>query len=102
MVKSPRPAAIGAVDVPRGRMFHMPGTGSQRYSSSLIPSRRGRRWLLQCQSSCWASWLVQSICCVVSMPGTLAADADRYRPDLRDDGDVPDTAERLLRLLSLL
>jgi predicted DNA-binding transcriptional regulator YafY len=36
------------------------------------------------------------------MPGTLAADADSYRPDLRDDGDVPDTAQRLLRLLSLL
>jgi hypothetical protein len=61
MVNSPVPAAIGAAEVPRGRTFHAPGTGSQRYSSSVSPSSRGRSCARQCQSSCSASDEVQSI-----------------------------------------
>src|SRR4051794_41439265 len=61
MVKSPPPTAIGAVLVPRGRTFQQPATGSHRYSSSVSPSSRGRSWPRQCQSSCSASWPVQSI-----------------------------------------
>jgi hypothetical protein len=60
MVKSPAPAATGAVPVPRGRTFHAPGTGSQRYSSSVSPSSRGRSCPRQCKSSCSASWKFQS------------------------------------------
>ncbi len=60
-VNSPAPTAIGAVPVPRGRTFHAPGTGSQRYSASVIPSSRGRSCSRQCQSSCSASWKFQSI-----------------------------------------
>jgi hypothetical protein len=55
MVHAPEPADIGAADVPRGRMLQQPRTGSQRYSSSVRPSSRGRRFLFQCQSSCSAS-----------------------------------------------
>jgi uncharacterized protein YndB with AHSA1/START domain len=65
------PAAIGAVDSPRGRTLHMPGTGSQRYSSSARPSRRGRRCVRQCQSSCQSSWLFHS------MPMPLTLDGER-------------------------
>ena len=32
------------VPLPRGRTFQAPGTGSQRYSSSVRPSSRGRSW----------------------------------------------------------
>ena len=41
-VKSPEPSAIGAVLSPARRMLQQPGTGSQKYSSSVSPSRRGR------------------------------------------------------------
>jgi len=61
MVNSPAPTEIGALLVLRGRTFHAPGTGSHQYSSSVSPSRRGRSWTRQCQSSCSASWLFQSI-----------------------------------------
>src|SRR5690242_11562438 len=44
-----------AVEVPRGRMLQQPRTGSQKYSSSVRPSSRGRRCSRQCQSSCSAS-----------------------------------------------
>ena len=60
MVNSPAPTATGAVPVPRGRTFHAPGTGSHRYSSSVIPFSRGRSCSRQCQSSCSASWKFQS------------------------------------------
>jgi hypothetical protein len=60
-VSRPLPPATGAADVPRGRMLHMPGTGSQKYSSSVSPSSRGPSWFCQCQSSCSASSRVQSI-----------------------------------------
>src|SRR4051812_44211875 len=55
IVHSPEPADIGAADVPRGRMLQQPRTGSQKYSSSVRPSSRGRRFLLQYQSNCSAS-----------------------------------------------
>jgi hypothetical protein len=42
MVNSPAPTEMGAEPVPRGRTFHAPGAGSQRYSASVIPSSRGR------------------------------------------------------------
>ena len=45
----------------RGRTFQQPGTGSQKYSSSVSPSSRGRRCSRQCQSSCSASSSVQSM-----------------------------------------
>jgi hypothetical protein len=60
IVKSPLPTAIGAVLVPRGRTLQQPVTGSQRYSSSVSPSSRGRSWPRQCHSSCSTSWAVQS------------------------------------------
>ncbi len=42
MMNSPLPTVIGAELVPRGRTFHAPATGSQRYSASVSPSSRGR------------------------------------------------------------
>lgn len=38
-----------------------PGAGSQKYSSSVSPSKHGRNCWRQCQSSWSRSWLVQSI-----------------------------------------
>ena len=43
-VKSPEPSASGAVPSPRERTLQQPGTGSQRNSSSVSPSSRGRSW----------------------------------------------------------
>ncbi len=42
MVNSPEPTCIGAADVPRGRTLHESGAGSQKYSSSVSESMRGR------------------------------------------------------------
>ena len=42
MVIAPEPAAMGAVDVPRGRTFQQSGTGSQKYSASVSPTSLGR------------------------------------------------------------
>ena len=55
MVNAPLPACTGAVDVPRGRTFQAPGTGSQKYSSSVSPSSRGRSCPRQCHSNCSTS-----------------------------------------------
>ena len=77
MVNSPAPTSIGAVPVPRGRTFHAPGTGSQRYSSSVSPFSRGRSCSRQCQSSCWASWKLQS---TSLMRPTLRSNQDRTGP----------------------
>ena len=52
MVISPPPACMGAVPVPRGRTLQQSGTGSQKYSSSLSPSSRGRSWVSQWKDSC--------------------------------------------------
>ncbi len=43
IVNAPLPACTGATDVPRGRTFHEPGAGSQKYSSSVSPRSFGRR-----------------------------------------------------------
>jgi hypothetical protein len=77
MANSPAPTWTGAVPVPRGRTFHAPGAGSQRYSASVIPSSRGRSCSRQCQSSCSASWKFQS---TSVMPTTLGSNADRSGP----------------------
>ena len=42
MVIAPAPACTGAAPSPRGRTLQQPGTGSQKYSSSVSPSRRSR------------------------------------------------------------
>ena len=70
MMKSPEPAAISATPWPRGRTLHIPGTGSQKYSSSPSPSHRGRRWFSQCQLSCLSSSSVQfmSTSCQILSP----------------------------------
>src|SRR5262245_53117469 len=97
ITKSPGPCDCSGLLSARGRTLHMPGTGSQRYSASVIPSNRGRRWSRQCQSSCSKSCLFQSI--VI---------ASRYGP-MRTESFLDswltcpmDTASRLLKLLSLL
>ncbi len=60
----------------RGRTFHAGCAGSQRYSSSDRPAKRGRSCLLQCHSSCSDSCSVQSIVSVV-MARTVAPATDR-------------------------
>jgi hypothetical protein len=55
IVHSPEPSDIGAADVPRGRTLQQPRTGSPKYSSSVRPSSRGRKFLRQYQSSYSAS-----------------------------------------------
>ena len=54
IVKSPLPAWTGALEVPRGRTLQVSGTGSQKYSSSVSPSSRGRSWCCQWKSS-WST-----------------------------------------------
>ena len=54
-VHFPEPAEIGAADVLCGRILQQPRTGSQKYSSSVRPSSRGRRFFRQYQSNCSAS-----------------------------------------------
>ena len=44
----------------RGRTFHAGCAGSQKYSSSVRPSKRGRSCPFQCHSSCSDSCAVQS------------------------------------------
>jgi L-2-hydroxyglutarate oxidase LhgO len=72
---------IGAADVPRGRMLQQPRTGSQKYSSSVRPSSRGRKFLLQYQSN-WSasrSLLVISAHYIQRRPG-CAPRGRRRRP----------------------
>ena len=60
--------------------FQAPGTGSQRYSSSVRPSSRGRSWPVQwCSSWSSRSWF-QSRSVVVVMATTLPPLADRIGP----------------------
>ena len=58
-----------------GRRLQQPGTGSHRYSSSVSPSRRGRRWCCQCQSSCSTQLVVP-----VDRPCVCRVHARRYGP----------------------
>ena len=46
MTRSPAPPWTGATESPFARRLQVSATGSQRYSSSVRPSRRGRSWLV--------------------------------------------------------
>src|SRR6185312_676815 len=108
----------GPVPWPRGRTVQQPGTGSQRYSSSVRPSIRGRKWLSQCQASCSVSSCVQStrsprVDCPVGVPaGGVSAGvfmppvSNLFRTApvryLWDAGGMDDTLARVLGLLNLL
>ena len=51
MTRSPFPAAMALTALARGRTLQQPGTGSQKYSSSVRPSIRGRNDVCQYHSS---------------------------------------------------
>jgi hypothetical protein len=61
-VNSPVPHAIGAVLSPRRWTDQQPGTGSQKYSSSVNPSSRGRnrscQWVSIWSSTSAVQWMV--------------------------------------------
>src|SRR5580698_6011125 len=61
MVKSPAPTETGAELSPRRLMVQQPGTGCQKYSSSVRPSSRGRSCCSQCDSSWSTTSSFQSI-----------------------------------------
>src|SRR5690242_16184464 len=72
------------------------GTGSQKYSSSVNPSRRGRSALRKCQSSWSASWSVHVITAGFHGLRTVS---------VREVGDtevMSQTTSRVLQLLGLL
>src|SRR5712691_6758454 len=70
-------------------MLQQSGTGSQKYSSSVIPSSRGRSWRCQCQSS--------------FMTGDASGICGQFRSSIAVTlGFMLETSARLLRLLSLL
>src|SRR5688500_17054014 len=101
MVIAPPPTRIGALPSPRRRTLQLPGAGSQKYSSSVSPSRRSRSWWDQCQSI-WSRsrWFqVWSVTRAASRKYRTAAFRDCW-----DDGrvTVEGTTERVLRLLALL
>ena len=72
----------------RGRTFHAGCAGSQRYSSSDRPAKRGRSCLFQCHSSCSDSCSVQSIVSVV-MARTVAPATDIKRSPTPHTGTRP-------------
>jgi len=78
----------------------VPAAGSQRYSSSPTPSRRGRSWCRQCQSSWSTSRSARCWVVVVMPPGWqhCRTDTDLCR---RQTGGMSPTAG-LLQLLGLL
>ncbi|BET45144.1 hypothetical protein RGQ21_01260 [Kitasatospora aureofaciens] len=93
IVHSSEPADIGAADVPRGRMLQQPRTGSQKYSSSVRPSSRGRRFLRQYQSNCSASRSLLVIAAhyrpvAQSVPAWWAQEDSGYAVRQRDLGFV--------------
>src|SRR3546814_8500996 len=56
---SPAPAAMAERASDRGRMLHVSGPGSHRYSSSVRSARLGRTWFSQWKVSCSSISLVQ-------------------------------------------
>ena len=51
ITRSPVPAAMAVVASARGRTLQAPGAGSQKYCSSVSPSRRARHWYVHSQST---------------------------------------------------
>src|SRR5262249_15806997 len=95
----PNPPALGALDVPRLRRLQQPGTGSQKYSASVRPLSLGRSWFCQCQSSCSASSLLQSM----SMPPEGRRYCGQFLSSICGRlAFMLETSARLLRLLGLL
>ena len=74
MTRSPLPAAIRVAAAARGRTLQQPGTGSQKYSSSVMPVSRGRNDICQYHSS----WSMAS-CFQSSAMGAFYRSAGRVR-----------------------
>ncbi len=85
------------------------GVGSQRYSSSVSPSKRGRSWWVQCQAAWSSRTEVQSMGSVSwswidgapHIGQLLSAEAARLDA-MSSSSDGTGTAARVLRLLDLL
>src|SRR6478672_5960724 len=99
-IRSPLPTGVSVRASDRGRMLQQPSTGSQRYSSSVSVSSRGRTCLSQCHVSCSHSRFVHSIPVPVMPADPTALHVHPVRAsDLTFVDDASLVAHRLQELL---
>ena len=101
MVRSPLPPWTGAAPVPRGRTVQQSATGSQRYSSSVSPSSRGRSWWVQWKSS-WSTRVSVRVLRVVVMTSRSQEKRTVLVLCLWQVASMAETTARVLQLLGLL